>query len=448
MDAIELNAQNGVPARPSSSLEDHNGSTSEVNSGRAQNALPPTDQGYRAWLCLAGCFVSNVVVWGFAFSFGVLQEYYTTHEPFKSHPSGIPAIGTTATGLSYLTMPIYFWVFQRYPRWRRWSCFASLPLLVAALVGASFANAVPQLLVFQGVLYAIAGNALVTPTITYLDEWFVRRKGLAVGIMWAGDGAGGVIMPILMQVLLSRVGFRWTLRIIAGIIVLLTAPLLVFLQPRVPVSATATPRPLDISFIRTPLFWTLQAFNVLQASGYFLPSNYLPTYVESLGLSSTFGSLTLILINLSSIFGCITVGFLADRIDITTILLSISLLAATTVFLTWGLSISVAPIYIFCITYGLTAGGYSSTWGGMVKEIQRRHEGIDASMLFGFLAAGRGIGAVASGPLSELLLTAGERMHSRAEFGYGTEYSPIIIFSGCTALVGGGSWMLRRAGWI
>ena len=65
---------------------------------QAQHSLPPTDEGYQAWLLLAGCFIINVLVWGFAFSFGVLQEYYTTHEPFKSQPKGIAAIGTTATG--------------------------------------------------------------------------------------------------------------------------------------------------------------------------------------------------------------------------------------------------------------------------------------------------------------------------------------------------------------
>ena len=33
---------------------------------------------------------------GFPFSYGVFQEYYTSHEPFKSQPSGIAAIGSTS----------------------------------------------------------------------------------------------------------------------------------------------------------------------------------------------------------------------------------------------------------------------------------------------------------------------------------------------------------------
>jgi len=39
----------------------------------------------------------NNVCAGFPFSFGIFQEYYITHEPFSSAPSGITVIGTTAT---------------------------------------------------------------------------------------------------------------------------------------------------------------------------------------------------------------------------------------------------------------------------------------------------------------------------------------------------------------
>ena len=121
---------------------------------------------------------------GFSFSFGVLQEYYSSHEPFATNPAGIPAIGTTATGLMYLLMPAYFLVLQRWPVLKAWSTWASVPIVALALIGASFAQKVSHLIGCQGVLFAIGGNMMFTPTITYLDEWFVRRKGLAIGIMW------------------------------------------------------------------------------------------------------------------------------------------------------------------------------------------------------------------------------------------------------------------------
>lgn len=204
---LELSERSGEDRSSSHDLND-----ADSGSSRAQYALPPADQGRQAWLCLLGCFTTNFLVWGLAFSYGVLQEYYTTHEPFSSHPGGIPAVGTTATGLGYLTMPLFVFMYRRFPRARIISLWTSLPCLAAALIGASFANTVGELIFFQGVLYALAGNALIVPTFTFLDEWFVRRKNLAIGIMWAGDGAGGCAMPLVLNALLSSVGFRWVRR--------------------------------------------------------------------------------------------------------------------------------------------------------------------------------------------------------------------------------------------
>lgn len=175
----------------------------------AQDALPPTDGGRGALIALFGSFLSNCLIWGFALSFGVLQEYYTTHEPFASAPGGIAAIGTTCTGIMYLTMPVFLAAFQRWPRIRQYSLYASLPVVGIALVGASFANTVTELLFCQGILYGLAGNALVMPSVNLVNEWWIRKRGLAIGIAIAGDGTGGVIMPLLLQALLSAVGFRW-----------------------------------------------------------------------------------------------------------------------------------------------------------------------------------------------------------------------------------------------
>ena len=75
---------------------------------------PPTDGGRDAWLVLTSSFVLGAIVWGnsrvlltsytcltplvgFPYSFGVFQEYYLRQEQFSGSPSGVAAIGTTAT---------------------------------------------------------------------------------------------------------------------------------------------------------------------------------------------------------------------------------------------------------------------------------------------------------------------------------------------------------------
>lgn len=55
--------------------------------------------------------------------------------------------------------------------------------MILALVASSFSRRVWHFILTQGVLYAIGGRFLYSPAILYLDEWFVRRKGFAYGVM-------------------------------------------------------------------------------------------------------------------------------------------------------------------------------------------------------------------------------------------------------------------------
>jgi MFS family permease len=227
--------------------------------------------------------------------------------------------------------------------------------------------------------------------------------------------------------------------------VILMAPLLVFVKPRLPVPAASTVRPINIGFLKQPLFWVLQSFNIVQGTGYFLPPNYLPSYARSLGLNAQFGSLLLVMINAASVMGCILVGLLMDRSSVSSVILAISVGAAAAVLAVWGVSTSIAPLLVFSVLYGLTAGSYSTSWTGMIKDIKERSSTADANVVFGFLAAGRGIGSVVSGPLSEALISTSNLQDTKS-LGYGSAYGSLIIFSGCTALVGGSSWLVRKVG--
>lgn len=96
-------------------------------------SLPSADRGKDAVLFLVAGFVVEALVWGqcrhlrskfnirnplsyaetfagFPFSFGVFQEYYTTHEPFSKKHSGVAIIGTTATVQlpNTLSLPILY----------------------------------------------------------------------------------------------------------------------------------------------------------------------------------------------------------------------------------------------------------------------------------------------------------------------------------------------------
>lgn len=73
------------------------GHQQQGHSSTAAAPLPPTDGGWPAWLFLLGSFMIEMFLWGFPFSFGVLQDYYTNHQPIARHPKGVSAVGTTCS---------------------------------------------------------------------------------------------------------------------------------------------------------------------------------------------------------------------------------------------------------------------------------------------------------------------------------------------------------------
>ncbi|KAK0622954.1 major facilitator superfamily domain-containing protein [Immersiella caudata] len=416
--------------------------------------LPPVDGGKDAWLFLAACFTIEALVWGFPFAFGVFQSYYSTHEPFAGAPN-IPIIGTCAMGIMYISAPLVMFMLQRFPIQGRWSPIFGLLVMCLSLALSSFSTTVTQLIATQGVLYALGGSIAYSPCIIYLDEWFTRRKGLAYGVMWSGTGLAGVILPLLLESLLTTHGHRTTLRIFASLIFVCTAPLVYFVRPRLPIPQHSTTKPFSFSFLTTPRFLLYQLFNSLEAIGFFLPGIYLPSYASSvLGAANFPSALSVLLLNVASVFGCVAMGSLIDRLHVTTCILLSTAGATLGTFLLWGFSSNLAVLYVFAVVYGLFAGSFTSAWPGIMREItsvsgsgRDGERKADPSMVFAFLALGRGVGNVVSGPLSEALV---KRYPWRGEAfsGYGSGYGGLIAFTGVTALCGGGSFVWRRLGWL
>lgn len=62
---------------------------------QSSTSVPPIDHGKDAWFFLAACFVMEALVWGFAFTYGVFQDYYSTLPMFQNS-NNIAIIGTCA----------------------------------------------------------------------------------------------------------------------------------------------------------------------------------------------------------------------------------------------------------------------------------------------------------------------------------------------------------------
>ena len=126
-------------------------------------------------------------------------------------------------------------------------------------------------------------------------------------------------------------------------------------------------------------------------------------------------------------------GALIDRYHVSNVLLLSAITSTLCVFLIWGFATNEAILYTFAISFGIFAGGYTGSWAGCSTEVKKQNPTAEIAVIMGTLAAGRGFGCVVSGPLSEWLIGM-PRWNVKGI--YGTEYGPLIIFTGVSSLLG------------
>lgn len=315
------------------------------------------------------------------------------------------------------------------------------PVCILSLVAGSFARTLPTLILTQGVMYGVGFLIFYYPIISFIDEFWVRRRGFAYGILCGASGVSGTTIPLIIQALLRRYGYPTTLRAIAVALFVSTGPLIPLLKGRLPPTAEqAISARTDWSFLHAPLFWVYNLSNVLMGLGYFFPSLYLPSYATTVGLSSVHGALLLTVMSCSQVAGQFSFGYLSDRRVPVDILITVSLLVASIATLTsWGLSHSLPPLVVFALLYGFFGAGYTALWARMVTAISA--EPTASQTIFGIFCAGKGIGNVLAGPVGAGLLgAAGDGVRKTRGFGYGAiKYEAVVLFTGACLLLSAAS---------
>ncbi|KAL4250660.1 Proton-linked Monocarboxylate Transporter [Abortiporus biennis] len=422
---------------------------SESTTRRNESSLAPVDSGFGAWSFLAAAFLVEAVVWGFPNAFGVFLDAYLRDASLTSQPrasSLLPLVGPLSTGIIYCAGPLLHPVLTRYPSHRRTAMWIGLLLCFCSLLGASYTNNVSTLIVLQGGLYGIGGVLLYHPCISYMSEWFIKKRGLANGIIFAGTAAGGLILPLFLPSLITKFGTSKTLRYVSIGELLLLVPTIPFVKPRLPES--------NIGFFAgrdarrgdrmPPRNWSF---------AYFLPLVWLPTFASALPYQNgSSSSLALALLNGSSLLGRISMGMLSDKLN--PFILAISTLTFTSLatFILWGvLANSFKGVLAFGIVYGCFASGWSSLYTGFIRRFAKDDPTISTSII-GVLMFTRGIGNILSTPISTALQhnsssfsNPSDNSHFSSGFDVsGGQYSDIIIFVGtCFA----GSALVATFGW-
>ena len=333
---------------------------------------------------------------GLNFAFGVYQALYDDmaqrpNTPFTgASPAEIDLIGTISISLMTLGAPFSVaWAKRFSPRW---VSFVGGLIFGLSLILASFGTKLWHFELTQGVLLGLGTCMPYMAAVTVAPSWFTARRGLAMGIILAGTGVGGLVWAPALGVLIQAIGFRNSLRLAGALSFALVSASSAALswevqtQARVNLENSTRSGRLD-GILKVPLIdWRVAKSRrfaahglgaIFQAAAYYTPVFFFASYAHTLGYSATAGANFIALSNACNAIGKIVIGFFADRLGrLNTLFLTTLMSAIITVGFwlpstaSYGTPHESRGLFIaFTVLYGLFASAYVSLFPTSLIEV-------------------------------------------------------------------------------
>jgi MFS family permease len=300
-------------------------------------------------------------------------------------------------------------------------------LMAAGLLLAPFTSEPWHLYLTLGVL--VGGGSVClgySGQSLFLPNWFVRRRGLAVGLAFAGVGVGSITLLPWVQLVIESAGWRAACVAMGVLLLVVLAPINVLLRKRpedmglqpdgdvTSDSATvaqasnvvnATWAAVDWTLgraMRTAPFWwiALAYFSALYV--WYAVQVHQTKYLVEIGFSPAVAAWALGLVSLIGIPGQVLLGHISDRIGREWIWTVGNLGFAICVAALMLLEHHPTPmlLYVMVAAQGGLGYGLTSIFGAMVAEIfQGKHYGIIFGTLMLAAIFGGALGPWATGAL-------------------------------------------------
>lgn len=304
-------------------------------------------------------------------------------------------------------------------------------LHVFGLMMTSISSKYYQFLIAQGIVSATGASLIFYPALGDVSTWFFKRRAFALGIMASGSSLGGVIMPIVIEHLIPKVGFGWAMRITAFIILGMMVIANLTLRSRLPPKGWTPWRLSEFTkHFKDPKF----SFTVIAAClfffGMFLPFNYIVVSAERNGMSTTLAVYLVSILNAASVVGRILPGWLGDKVGRYNTMVIISYLSGILVLALWLTTTGNLPTILFASFYGFTTGAFVSLAPACLAQISDIKEiGVRNGALFACVS----LAALTGVPIGGALVTR-----------YNGSFLGLQIFAGCMLLAASTVFLIAR----
>jgi predicted MFS family arabinose efflux permease len=322
-------------------------------------ALPDQRQG---WVLVLGLALVLCLLFGTTlnalslFTLPITKDLYCTSEQAAR-------LATAFIFCMTLAMPLAGWLLDRIaprPVMATGAALAALGYLLAALSPNIHWLSLALALAGAGV-----GASTYVPAIALASRWIApERQGLAFGVLLAGASLGAVIFPMTLEALIAALGWRSVAQAIAGLILLICVPLLLWLA-RLPAavstadhSAMAPASGHDVGqALRMPRYWiwiAMQLLLTLSSLGIYIA---LVPYLIYAGFPAQVAAAFYAGIGAAALVGNFAFGAVSHRWGARNILLlgnAVGTLGILCLLLARDPALGLAAVAVFALSWGAT----------------------------------------------------------------------------------------------
>lgn len=329
------------------------------------------------WLVAGMAFVVLGISRGIHTSFGVFNVALL--DTFGWSRGATAGIFSIVLAVDALLSPVVGYLLDRYgtKRIAIAGCFA----LVVGLLASSQVTALWQLYISFGLILAIGFTfAGMVPHIFLISEWFSSSRASAIGIVYAGTGVGIMVLAPLSEWLISSYGWARALQIYAVVVLVVLLPMVWVYYQHGPYGERLRhhgakkddgPQWSAKLALKSLQFWLLFIARVAAASGTTVIVTHQVAHVVDVGFSKLLSASIFGLAGITSSFGRVIFGFIADRLSKQA---AYTLNIAMTVVGVGALMILRDPsqawlLYVYVIFFGIGFGSRAVIFSALTADI-------------------------------------------------------------------------------
>lgn len=357
------------------------------------------------WVVLGAAALITCVGMGALFSLGVFLK------PIEQ------TTGWSRTGIS--TIALLNWIFMGVGSFlwgslsdrfgTRVVVLAGGGLLGLGLVLSSQVGALWQLHLTFGGLVGLAVGAFYAPLTSTATKWFTANRGLAVALVSAGIGLGVLLVSPLARWLTTLFDWRTAMLILGDLawLAVIPAALLIREGPGDGAVAGGAPRPRGefsaAQVWRAPQFWVIALTHFACCAAHSGPIFHMVTHAIDQGVRPMTAATVLSASGLSSIFGRVGAGMLADRIGAKPTLVG-GLALQAGVILLYLVAGDARTFYLLGLAFGTFYGGVMPLYALVTREyFGEKVMGSAYGGVFLVSTLGMGLGSFAGGLIYDRL---------------------------------------------